>query len=94
MPKAEFESTHEVDELTVVAEFKGAPEEIERQWHESVYRDHGDRMPQLTLRTVVMGSCLGAILSLTNLYIGHKAERALASQLWPASCRMRSGRAC
>src|SRR5262245_31807296 len=56
-----------------VAGFKGTPEEIERQWYEQVYRGHGDSMAQLTWRAVLMGSLLGAVLSLTNLYIGLKA---------------------
>jgi OPT family oligopeptide transporter len=56
-----------------VAGFKGTPEEIERQWYEQVYRGHGDSMAQLTWRAVLIGSCLGAVLSLTNLYIGLKA---------------------
>src|SRR3989449_1556285 len=56
-----------------VAGFKGTPEEIERQWYERVYRGHGDSMAQLTWRAVLIGSCLGGVLSLTNLYIGLKA---------------------
>src|SRR5499433_4256018 len=56
-----------------VAGFKGTPDEIERQWYEQVYRGHGDSMAQLTWRAVLMGSCLGGVLSLTNLYIGLKA---------------------
>jgi uncharacterized oligopeptide transporter (OPT) family protein len=56
-----------------VAGFKGAPEEIERQWYEQVYRGSGDSMAQLTWRAVLIGSCLGGVLSLTNLYIGLKA---------------------
>src|SRR6187200_3761474 len=52
---------------------EGTPEEIERQWYEQVYRGHGDSMRQLTWRAVVMGSVLGGVLSLTNLYIGLKA---------------------
>ena len=46
-----------------------SPEELEAQW----YRDHyrGD-MRQLTLRSIVMGSVLGAVMSLSNLYIGLK----------------------
>ena len=47
------------------------PEEIERHWFENVYA--GDRMPQLTLRALVMGMLLGAFMSLSNLYIGLKA---------------------
>ena len=53
--------------------FKGTPEEIERQWFEQVYRGRGDSMKQLTWRAVLMGSVLGAVLSLTNLYIGLKS---------------------
>ena len=53
--------------------FTGTPEEIERQWFEKVYRGRGDSMRQLTWRAVLMGSALGAILSLTNLYIGLKS---------------------
>src|SRR5882724_2810255 len=56
-----------------VAGFKGTPEEIERQWYEQVYRGHGDSMAQLTWRAVLIGSALGGVLSLTNLYIGLKA---------------------
>jgi putative OPT family oligopeptide transporter len=53
--------------------FKGAPEELEREWYEEVYRGRGDSMAQLTWRAVLIGSCLGGVLSLTNLYIGLKA---------------------
>ena len=56
-----------------VAGFQGTPEEIERQWFEQVYQGRGDSMAQLTWRAVLMGSVLGAVLSLTNLYIGLKA---------------------
>ena len=56
-----------------VAGFKGTPEQIERQWYDAVYRGRGDSMAQLTWRAVLMGSALGAVLSLTNLYIGLKA---------------------
>ena len=56
-----------------VAGFKGTHEEIERQWYEQVYRGRGDSMAQLTWRAVLVGSCLGGVLSLTNLYIGLKA---------------------
>jgi uncharacterized oligopeptide transporter (OPT) family protein len=53
--------------------FKGTPAEIERQWFERCYRGRGDSMLQLTWRAVLMGSLLGGILSLTNLYIGLKS---------------------
>src|SRR5881394_4298936 len=56
-----------------VEPFVGTPEEIERQWYEKVYKGRGDSMAQLTWRAVIMGSVLGSILSLTNLYIGLKA---------------------
>src|SRR5438045_1121436 len=56
-----------------VAGYQGTPEEIERQWFETCYRGRGDTLPQLTWRAVIMGSALGGILSLTNLYIGLKA---------------------
>ena len=53
--------------------FKGTPEEVERLWFETVYKGRGDSMPQLTWRAVLMGSVLGGVLSLTNLYIGLKS---------------------
>jgi uncharacterized oligopeptide transporter (OPT) family protein len=48
------------------------PEELEREWFENVYTGRGDSMVQLTLRAVIMGSCLGGLMSFTNLYIGLK----------------------
>jgi uncharacterized oligopeptide transporter (OPT) family protein len=45
-------------------------EQLEREWFEKVYR--GDDMPQLTWRAVIMGSILGGVLSLQNLYVGLK----------------------
>lgn len=56
-----------------MAGFTGTPEEVERQWFEKVYKGRGDSMRQLTLRAVLMGSVLGGVLSLTNLYIGLKS---------------------
>src|SRR3954464_1150900 len=67
------EPTGEQDRPLLVAGFKGTPEEIERQWYEQVFRGRGDSMAQLTWRAVLVGSCLGSVLSLTNLYIGLKA---------------------
>src|SRR5499425_1698237 len=66
-------ATEEQERPLHVAAFKGKPEDIERQWYEQVYRGHGDSMAQLTWRAVLIGSCLGGVLSLTNLYIGLKA---------------------
>ena len=45
------------------------PEELELQWFREHYRGE---MKQLTWRAVLMGGLLGAVLSLTNLYIGLK----------------------
>lgn len=56
-----------------VAGFTGSPAEIERQWYEQCYVGRGDRIWQLTWRAVLMGSALGCVLSLTNLYIGLKS---------------------
>jgi putative OPT family oligopeptide transporter len=53
--------------------FKGTAEEIERQWYEKCYLGRGDTVKQLTWRAVIMGSILGGVLSLTNIYIGLKA---------------------
>jgi hypothetical protein len=66
-------ATDDRDRPLPVAGFKGTHEEIERQWCEEVYRGRGDSMAQLTWRAVLIGSCLGGVLSLTNLYIGLKA---------------------
>lgn len=43
-----------------------SPEEKDAWWFRNVYQ--GDRMPQLTLRAVVMGGLLGMIMSVSNLY--------------------------
>ncbi len=67
------ESSSEANFHLQIQGFTGTPEEIERQWFERVYKGRGDSMPQLTLRALVMGSLLGGILSLTNLYIGLKS---------------------
>src|SRR5215212_9564576 len=66
-------ATNKPERPLPIAGFKGTPDEIERQWYEGVYRGRGDSMAQLTLRAVLMGAGLGAVLSLTNLYIGLKA---------------------
>jgi hypothetical protein len=42
------------------------PEQKDRIWYQTVYR--GDRMPQLTLRAVLMGGVLGMLMSVSNLY--------------------------
>ncbi|HSR12589.1 MAG TPA: OPT/YSL family transporter, partial [Thermodesulfobacteriota bacterium] len=45
------------------------PDQIEAEWFLKHYR--GD-IPQLTLRAVLVGACLGAVMSLSNLYVGLK----------------------
>jgi len=56
-----------------VTPFRGSPDEVERAWYERCYVGRGDTIAQLTWRAVLMGSVLGGVLSLTNLYIGLKA---------------------
>ncbi len=63
---------HDEFELPI-AGFQGTAEEVEQQWYDQVYTGRGDSMAQLTLRAVLMGSVLGGVLSLTNIYIGLKA---------------------
>ncbi|HYA41576.1 MAG TPA: OPT family oligopeptide transporter [Syntrophobacteraceae bacterium] len=46
-----------------------SPFEIELEWFRNVYR--GD-LPQLTARAVLMGCFLGAVMSLSNLFVGLK----------------------
>ncbi len=49
---------------------KPTDRELELEWFRNVYQ--GDGMPQLTVRSVIMGALLGAIMSLSNLYVGLK----------------------
>ncbi|MBI5710179.1 MAG: OPT/YSL family transporter [Candidatus Eisenbacteria bacterium] len=51
------------------------PEEIERHWFENVYQ--GDRMPQLTVRAVVMGMFLGGVMACSNVYVSLKTGWSL-----------------
>lgn len=51
------------------------PEERERYWLKHVYQ--GEKVPQLTVRSVIMGSVLGAIMCASNLYVGLKTGWAL-----------------
>ena len=57
--------------VPIVEQQPQTPEQIERHWFENVYA--GDRMRQLTVRSMVMGMGLGAIMSLSNIYVGLKA---------------------
>jgi uncharacterized oligopeptide transporter (OPT) family protein len=51
------------------------PEEIEQYWYKEVYQ--GDTVPQLTTRSVIMGALLGAVMCVSNLYVGLKTGWAL-----------------
>ena len=44
--------------------------EAEIRWFRDVYQ--GDRVPQFTLRSFIMGSLLGSLMALSNLYVGLK----------------------
>ncbi|MCY1014736.1 OPT family oligopeptide transporter [Pyxidicoccus sp. MSG2] len=48
----------------------GTPEDADTYWLREVYQ--GDRVPQLTLRAVLLGSAIGAVTCATNLYAGLK----------------------
>ena len=54
------------DQLTPEQLATMTPEEKDKWWFQNVYQ--GDRMPQLTLRAVVMGGILGMLMSVSNLY--------------------------
>ena len=58
-------------ENAAAPERKLSPEELERHWFENVYQ--GDKMKQATFRAVVMGMLLGALMCLSNVYVGLKA---------------------
>jgi len=49
--------------------------EREAYWYKHYYQ--GDNAPQLTLRAILIGSILGMVMSLSNLYIGLKTGWAL-----------------
>ena len=68
-------SVPEKDAPTPETNKKMTPEQIELEWYNTQYQ--GDDMPQLTLRAVVMGACLGMIMSMSNLYVGLKTGWSL-----------------
>lgn len=45
---------------------EGTPEEKDLYWYRNVYQGH--RMPQLTIRAVLMGGVLGMLMAAANLY--------------------------
>ena len=46
------------------------PEEIERNWYENVYQ--GDKQKQLTVRAAITGMAIGAMMCVSNVYVGLK----------------------
>ena len=56
-------------------------EEKDRWWLKNVFRDD---MPQLTVRSAIMGFMLGGFLSATNLYIGAKTGWSLGLDILDA----------
>src|SRR5690242_6762714 len=69
-PALRKEKTVPIQELNEEQIRTWSLEEKDRWWLENVFR--GD-MPQLTLRSALTGMCLGAVLSLTNIYVGAKS---------------------
>ena len=63
------------EERVFGAKLTGTPEEIERQWYETIYA--GDNVRQLTPRVVVMGMVLGAVMAASNVYVGLKVGWSL-----------------
>jgi uncharacterized oligopeptide transporter (OPT) family protein len=91
------DAAHHDERPLPIAGFQGTPDEVERQWYEQVYKGRGDSMPQLTWRAVLMGSLLGGVLSLTNLYIGLKSGWGfgvaitaciLSYAIWSSLCKV------
>ena len=51
------------------------PDKREAYWLKYIYQ--GEKMPQLTVRAILLGSLLGGMMSLSNLYVGLKTGWAL-----------------
>ena len=62
------------EEIAASRPLEMSPEEVvsldEDEWYAKAYR--GEKVPQLTVRAVLMGTALGFLLSFTNVYIGLK----------------------
>ncbi len=75
MDSADQKSTQQIEKTDRAQEFFGidptgkSPLQIEQEWFDKHYR--GD-IPQLTPRAVLIGMVLGAVMSLSNLYVGLK----------------------
>ena len=64
------------------------PEQKDAHWFKYIYA--GDRMPQLTLRAVIMGGLLGMLMAASNLYttlsIGWSFARRSTMYIHAPSC--------
>lgn len=69
----EFEEPERILSLDELGELPVA--EREAYWYKHYYQ--GDNAPQLTFRAILIGSILGMVMSLSNLYIGLKTGWAL-----------------
>ena len=58
-----------LDDFTGIDPRGKSPSEIELEWFGNIYRRD---LPQLTTRAVLMGCLLGAVMSVSNLYVGLK----------------------
>ncbi len=58
-----------LDDFTGIDPRGKSPSEIELEWFSNIYRRD---LPQLTTRAVLMGCLLGAVMSVSNLYVGLK----------------------
>jgi len=58
-----------LDDFTGIDPRGKSPSEIELEWFSNIYRRD---LPQLTTRAVLMGCLLGAVMSLSNLFVGLK----------------------
>jgi OPT family oligopeptide transporter len=63
---APLAAMHDESAVVPVLPDTATPEEKDAHWFKHVYQ--GDRMPQLTLRAVVMGGILGMLMAASNLY--------------------------
>ncbi|MCP3104313.1 OPT/YSL family transporter [Myxococcus sp. K15C18031901] len=60
--------------LTLVSIPGETPEDADTYWYSNVYQ--GDRLAQLTPRSVVLGAVIGVLTCATNLYVGLKTGMA------------------
>lgn len=79
---SDFPDTHDLEDLPPSnwSPPEGVTgEEADRLWRSQVYR--GDRMPQLTLRALVVGVLIGSFMSVSNLYVGLKTGWGLGASI-------------